>query len=66
MTQTRNSNGAILVRDVRRENDGWGVNVWFGGVNGLGTNERRYVYETRQAARSGDISDEIGRHGRIA
>ena len=62
----RDSNGNRLTRDIRREGAGWGVNVWFGGWNGLGTNLRRYVYRTKRQAQNGDISDGVGSSGRIA
>jgi len=62
----RDPNGNPLHSNVRREGDGWGVTVWFGGFNGLGTNVRRYVYRTRAQARDGDISDSVGDRGRIA
>ena len=61
------SNGTTLRRNVRRGKEGgtWGVNVWFGGANGLGTNVRRYYYQTRATAQEGGISDEVGRNGRV-
>jgi hypothetical protein len=64
----RDSNGTPLNRNVRREANGyWYVTVWFGGVNGMGTDVRRYGYRTREQARNGDISDDFGaRTGRIA
>lgn len=63
----RDQNGERLTASVAREPDGtWGRTVWFGGVNGLGTNVRRYFYSTRATAMRGDISDEIGRDGRVA
>lgn len=63
----RDQNGVRLTASVSREPDGtWGRTVWFGGVNGLGTNVRRYYYVTRAAAMRGDISDEISRDGRVA
>ncbi|MCY4653245.1 MAG: hypothetical protein OXC95_08785 [Dehalococcoidia bacterium] len=66
MTQTvRDSNGKVLRRNVRPEGEGWGVTVWMGGINGLGTDEMRFIYQSRDAARRGDISDEIGKRGRI-
>lgn len=55
---TRNANGHPLRRNISQEEDGtWGVNVWMGGINGLGTNECRKFYATRSKARDGDISD---------
>lgn len=59
--------GNSLTKSVRRERNGWGANVWFGGgLGGCATNIRRYIYATRKAASSADISDEIGKSGRIA
>jgi hypothetical protein len=64
---TTDSNGRRVFRDIRREEgeegDVWGVNVWFG--CGCVTNVRRYYYATRAAARKADISDEVGKNGRI-
>ena len=60
------SNGKNLTKSVKEEEQGWGVNVWFGGANGLGTNVRRYYYETKAQAQNGDISDDIGKRGRVA
>jgi len=56
------SNGNRLYRNVRRAvtadgTEGWGVTVWSGGINGLGTSVRRLVFETREQARKADISD---------
>ena len=65
-TMTRDSNGNTLRADVRKEGSLWGRNVWFGGLNGLGTNVRRYYYSTRDAARGGCIADETGKRGRVA
>ncbi len=62
----RDQNGNRLTASVEREGAGWGATVWFGGQNGLGTNVRRYIYQTRDQARDADISDDIGRRGRIA
>jgi len=62
----RDSNGQPLAKRVRQSANGrWGRTVWFGGLNGLGTNVRRYYYRTHRAALAGDISDAIGRRGRI-
>jgi len=63
---TKDSNGNTLTSSISREGSGWGVTVWFGGYNGLGIDVRRYTYETRAAARRGDISDSIGQNGRLA
>ena len=60
------NNGKTLSKNVKKEEQGWGVTVWFGGLNGLGTNVRRYYYETRSQAQNGDISDDIGKRGRVA
>lgn len=66
MTTTRDQNGKRLAAKVAREADGtWGANVWFGGANGLGTDVRRYYYETRDDARCADISHEIGKFSRV-
>ena len=62
----RNSNGFRLHRHVRLQRiftgggyeTLWGCNVWFGGLNGVGTNERRHYYLTRAQARAADISDD--------
>jgi len=64
-TTTKDQNGNDLTRSVKKEENGWGSNVWFGGINGLGTNVRRYYYSTKKAALKSDISDEIGKDGRI-
>jgi hypothetical protein len=69
MRSVRDPNGQIVRREIRRDGpDGsWGVNVWFGGaLNGFTTTVRRYYYRTQEQARNGDISDDIGRHGRVA
>ena len=60
-------NGNRLRRDVRKEGDGWGVTVWFGGAyrGSIATNVARYIYRTREQARDGDIAHSVGRHGRI-
>ena len=64
MTRTVNQNGEQISREIRREPDGtWGRNVWFG--SGCVTNVRRYYYRTRMHAVQGDISDEVGRAGRV-
>ena len=64
---TRDQNGKLLTKSVKRESNGWGANVWFGGgLGGIATNIRRYIYSTRQQASAADISDEIGKRGRIA
>ena len=66
MMTVRDSNGKKLTKSVKKEEQGWGATVWFGGANGLGTNVRRYYYETKTQAQNGDISDEIGKRGRLA
>jgi len=60
------SNGKKLTKSIKKEKRGWGVNVWFGGCNGLGTNVMRYYYETRAQSKNSDISDNIGNRGRLA
>lgn len=57
------SNGNRVFRAVRKDGDVWGANVWSG--SGCVTNVRRYYYSTRAAARKADISDEIGKRGRV-
>jgi hypothetical protein len=56
----RDQNGNRLTQNIKREETSkgllWGVTVWFGGWNGLGTNVRRYYYKTRKEARNADIS----------
>jgi len=66
MQSVRDTNGKLIHRSVKRERNGWGVNVWFGGATGPATEIRRYVYRTREQARNADISHDIGSHGRIA
>jgi len=66
VTPIHDSNGNRITRSIAREGDGWGVTVWFGGLNGLATDVRRYVYATREQARRASISDAVGRDGRIA
>ena len=63
MVQDQNRNP--LHRCIHREAGAWGVTVWFGGGNGLATNVRRYFYKTRKQARDGDISDTVGKRGRV-
>ena len=58
-------NGNRVCQNIQREDEGWGVTVWFGGINGFTTTVRRNVYATRAQARKGDISDDIGQRGRI-
>jgi hypothetical protein len=60
---TTDSNGRRVFRDIRREGNVWGVNVWWG--SGCVTTVRRYCYATRAAARKADIGDEIGKNGRV-
>ena len=60
---TTDSNGNRVFKNLRREGNVWGVNVWFG--SGCVTNVRRYYYATREAAQKADISDEIGTDGRV-
>ena len=75
MTRTVNQNGERISRDIRKETitrdrvgaepeTAWGRNVWFG--SGCVTNIRRYYYRTRMHAVQGDISDDIGKGGRVA
>lgn len=61
-THMRDQNGKRVARRIRREPqlDGWGVNVWFGGVNGLCTSLRRHVYSTRREARGASIATQTG------
>ena len=62
---TTDSNGTTVTKDIRKEPDGtWGRTVWFGSHNV--TTVRRYFYSSRQTARAGDISDEIGTAGRVS
>jgi len=68
---TADQNGRTLRRDVRREtlpggHEAWGVNVWSGGAGGLATTVRRYYYASREKARAGDISDDVGKRGRVS
>lgn len=59
-------NGRPVYMDIQPEKDGtWSRNVWSGGVNGLVTDVRRYRYITRKEARNGNISDVVGRNGRV-
>ena len=63
---TRNIYGNPVRRNIRRQSDGsWAVTVWWGGLSGCAAEMRRYYYETRRQARGGDISDDIGQHGRV-
>ncbi len=62
---TTDENGTQVTRSIREEQDGtWGRNVWFG--SHYVTTVRRYFYASRQAAAAGDISDDIGKNGRVA
>jgi hypothetical protein len=68
---TRDQNGNLITRNVRKAKTpagkpAWAVNVWWGGAYGPATNLRVYFYRQREDARRGDISDDIGKHGRIA
>ena len=49
---TRDQNGNRVIKDIRREENGWGRNVWFG--RHYVTDVRRHVYRTREQARRGD------------
>ena len=60
---TTDSNGRRVERDIRREGNVWGANVWWG--SGCVTTVRRYYYATRAAARKADVADEIGKNGRV-
>jgi hypothetical protein len=69
---TRDQNGRPIRKNIARESAprgdapiAWGVTVWFGGWNGLGTDVRRYFYRTRDEARKADISDRLGQRGRV-
>ena len=62
----RDRNERPLAKFLQREGDGWGVNVWSGAFNGIAGESRRYIYKTYAEARNGDISHEIGKHGRIS
>jgi len=54
--------GNPVYKNIERDKDGiWWVTVWYGWRPV--TDVRRYGYETRAAARAGDISDEPGRRG---
>jgi len=64
-------NGRALRRDVRRETlpggrTAWGATVSFGGAGGMATNVRRYHYATLEQASAADISDDVGRRGRVS
>ena len=61
----KDSNGKSISKSIRRESDGaWGANVWFAS-NGWASTVRRYSYSSRDAARASDISDEVGKRGRV-
>ena len=62
----RDKNDRPLAKSIQREGDGWGVNVWMSSPYGFASDNRRYVYETHKQAKHGDISDDIGMHGRIS
>jgi hypothetical protein len=60
----RDQNGSIVTASITREEDGtWGATVWFG--SRPATEIRRYYYATREYARHADISDDIGKNGRV-
>ena len=61
-------NGKRITQKVCREADGtWGATVWSGGLlSECVTSVRRYHYATRREARDADISDDIGKSGRIS
>lgn len=52
-------------KSIAKTSRGWEATVWFGHPDNA-TNVMRYVYKTRAQARDADISDSIGKHGRIA
>jgi len=60
----KDSNGKTVSKDVRREGDYWGANVWQGAANVCTV--RRYYYATRNQARMADISDVIGKRGKVS
>ena len=66
MKKMRDQNGNAVIYDIKKEDGGWGVNVFYGGGWGPVTNTNRYIYRTRKDARNGDIGDNIGYRGRIA
>lgn len=60
----KNCNEQKFLKDVRKNRDGtWSVNVCFG--KHYITDVRRYTYRTRRQARQANISDTIGKDGRI-
>ncbi len=62
---TRDCNGQVVTSSVKRDARGrWGATVWSGHV--AVTTVRRYHYASRDAARHADISDDIGKRGRVA
>ena len=65
MMIVRDPNGNRVRKNVCRDDTGWGVTVWFGGINGFTTIVRRHVYATRAQAQDGDISDGVGQRGRV-
>lgn len=44
-------------RNVHRVHDGWQATIWFGGLNGLGTNVTHVVFTTREQARRADTAE---------
>lgn len=60
---TRDQNGRTVAASIKRTTKGWERKVWFG--TNPATNVRTYVYDSRDNARRGDISDDIGKNGRI-
>jgi len=62
---TRDQNGNIVTKSVRKEKNGWSATVWFGGAMGPATNVRRYLYSTKRQAYNSDVSDTIGVNGKI-
>jgi hypothetical protein len=61
----KDQNGQIVTASIRKEENGnWSARVWFG--TRPATEIRRYEYDSRTHAHRADISDEIGKNGRVA
>lgn len=62
---TRDQNGNIVRKAVRREADGtWSANVWLGSGVCVTNLQRRYGYVTRAAARDANISESVNKTNR--
>lgn len=62
----RDNKGRKIYRSVKKEEKGWGVNVWPAHAEALNQGVRRWYYKTRDQARCAHHTDRVGIFGRIA